>query len=105
MDFQLSVNNGNLEHKACWYRGGFIGALRLLEMTGQTSPVLKRICDQYFARTSRKSRSKGKLDLGVDLVCYTAVFRVVRQRSSPCTNGRLWGGALHEETENGCVAD
>ena len=48
MDFQLSVNNGNLEHKACWYRGGFIGALRLLEMTGQNSRVLKRICDQFL---------------------------------------------------------
>ena len=45
------------------------------------------------------------LDLGEDLVCYTAVFRVVTQRSSPCTNDRLWGGALREDTKNGCVAD
>ena len=32
------------------------------------------------------------------LVCYTAVFRVVRQCSSP-------GGALRDDTKNGCVAD
>ena len=35
-----------------------------------------------------------------NLVCYTAVFRVVTQRSSP-----LWGGALCDDTKNGCVAD
>ena len=34
------------------------------------------------------------------IVCYTAVFRVVTQRSSP-----LRGGALRDETKNGCVAD
>ena len=34
------------------------------------------------------------------LVCYTAVFRVVTQCSSP-----LWGGALRDDTKNGCVAD
>ena len=32
------------------------------------------------------------------LVCYTAVFSVVTQRSS-------WGGALRDDTKNGCVAD
>ena len=32
------------------------------------------------------------------LVCYTAVFSVVMQRSSP-------GGALRDDTKNGCVAD
>ena len=37
---------------------------------------------------------------GYVLVCYTAVFRVVTQRSSP-----LWGGALRDDTKNGCVAD
>ena len=31
------------------------------------------------------------------VVCYTAVFSVVTQRS--------WGGALREDTKNGCVAD
>ena len=31
------------------------------------------------------------------LVCYTAVFSVVTQR--------LWGGALRDDTKNGCVAD
>ena len=36
------------------------------------------------------------------LVCYTAVFRVVTQRSSPLP---LWGGALRDDTKNGCVAD
>ena len=35
------------------------------------------------------------------LVCYTAVFSVVTQRSSP--QGR--GGALCDDTKNGCVAD
>ena len=34
------------------------------------------------------------------VVCYTAVFRVVTQRSSP-----LEGGALRDDTKNGCVAD
>ena len=33
------------------------------------------------------------------LVCYTAVFSVVTQRSP------LWGGALRDDTKNGCVAD
>ena len=33
------------------------------------------------------------------LVCYTAVFRVVTQCSPP------WGGALRDDTKNGCVAD
>ena len=32
------------------------------------------------------------------LVCYTAVFRVVTSLS-------LWGGALRDDTKNGCVAD
>ena len=31
------------------------------------------------------------------VVCYTAVFSVVTQRS--------WGGALRDDTKNGCVAD
>ena len=34
------------------------------------------------------------------LVCYTAVFSVVTQRSSS-----LWGGALRDDTKKGCVAD
>ena len=38
---------------------------------------------------------------GIRLVCYTAVFSVVTQRSSPLT----WGGALRDDTKNGCVAD
>ena len=33
-----------------------------------------------------------------NLVCYTAVFSVVTQSS-------LWGGALRDDTKNGCVAD
>ena len=32
-----------------------------------------------------------------DIVCYTAVFCVVTQRSSP--------GALRDDTKNGCLAD
>ena len=36
------------------------------------------------------------------VVCYTAVFRVVTQRS---TNGRFVGEALRDDTKNGCVAD
>ena len=39
---------------------------------------------------------------GGGLVCYTAVFTVVTQRSAPLT---LWGGALRDYTKNGCVAD
>ena len=31
------------------------------------------------------------------IVCYTAVFSVVKQ----C----LWGGALHDDTKDGCAAD
>ena len=34
------------------------------------------------------------------LLCYTAVFRVLTQCSSP-----QWGGALRDDTKNGCVAD
>ena len=34
--------------------------------------------------------------LAVTLVCYTAIFRVVTQRSSP---------PLRDDTKNGCVAD
>ena len=36
------------------------------------------------------------------VVCYTAVFSVVTQRSSPLS---YWGGALRDDTKNGCVAD
>ena len=36
-----------------------------------------------------------------NLVCYTAVFSVVTQCSSPLQ----WGGALRDDTKNGCVAD
>ena len=35
-----------------------------------------------------------------NIVCYKAVFSVVTQRSSG-----LWGGALRDDTKNGCVAD
>ena len=38
--------------------------------------------------------------IGKGVVCYTAVFSVVTQRSSP-----LWEGALRDDTKNGCVAD
>ena len=36
-----------------------------------------------------------------DLVCYTAVFRVVTHRSSSLPLGE----ALRDDTKNGCVAD
>ena len=36
---------------------------------------------------------------GQPLVCYTAVFSVVTQRSSQ------WEGALRDDSKNGCVAD
>ena len=39
--------------------------------------------------------------MAMALVCYTAVFNVVTQRSSP----HLWEGALRDDTKNGCVAD
>ena len=34
------------------------------------------------------------------IVSFTAVFRLVTQRSSP-----LWGGALRDEPKNGCEGD
>ena len=37
------------------------------------------------------------------LGCYTAVFSVVTQRSSQLT--QRMGGALRDDTKNGCVAD
>ena len=37
-----------------------------------------------------------------EVVCYKAVFSVVTQRSSPLSQ---WGGALRDDTKNGCVAD
>ena len=46
------------------------------------------------------SRAAGIFGVGLRLVCYTGVFSVVTQRSSP-----LWGGALRDDTKNGCVAD
>ena len=36
----------------------------------------------------------------LEIVCYTAVFSVVTQRSAP----QAWG-ALRDDTENDCVAD
>ena len=36
------------------------------------------------------------------IVCYTAVFSVVTQLSSPLTR---WGRTLRDDTKNGCVAD
>ena len=38
----------------------------------------------------------------LSIVCYTGVFCVVTQRSSPLV---AWGGALRDDTKNGCVAD
>ena len=49
------------------------------------------------ARNTRLEITKLSKDC---LVCYTAVFSVVTQRSSP-----LWGGALRDDTKNCCVAD
>ena len=40
---------------------------------------------------------------GLLLVCHTAIFSVVTQRSPPLVI--QWGGALHDNTKNGCVAD
>ena len=37
------------------------------------------------------------IKIGGIVVCYTAVFSVVTQRTSP--------GALRDDTKNGCVAD
>ena len=37
------------------------------------------------------------------VVCYTTVFSVVTQRSF--SSRSFWGGALRDDTENGCVAD
>jgi len=46
----------------------------------------------------------------IPLVCYTAVFSVVTQRSSPGGGGGRGGGgggggALRDDTKNGCLAD
>ena len=39
---------------------------------------------------------------GCYLVSLAAVFSIVTQRSSPQT---LWGGALRDDTKNGCEGD
>ena len=44
-----------------------------------------------------KEFPKSPIRLVQELVCYTAVFSVVTQRCS--------GGALRDDTKNGCVAD
>ena len=44
----------------------------------------------------------------IKLVCYTAVFSVVTQRSSPLTAAESHATllrALRDDTKNGCVAD
>ena len=45
---------------------------------------------------------KLKLLVTSDVVCCTAIFIVVTQRSSPQTQ---WEGALRDDTKNCCVAD
>ena len=63
------------------------------------------------------------MNASTTVVCYTAFFRVVTQRSSLLTAAEnrttflsrdkpiiiqlpfLWGGALRDDTKNGCVAD
>ena len=50
------------------------------------------------------------LTFGVDfliphLVCYTDVFSVVTQRSSPQWGGGGGGGALRDDSKNGYIAD
>ena len=45
--------------------------------------------------TSGEERGETAVFAGFFLVCYTAVFSVVTQR----------GGALRDDTKNGCVAD
>ena len=45
---------------------------------------------------------------GTGMVCYTGVFSVVIQRSSPVSSYNAppqWGGALYDDTKNACVAD
>ena len=47
----------------------------------------------------KKTSSKPEKTHAISLVvCYTAVFRVVTQPFS-------WGGALRDDSRNGCVAD
>ena len=44
---------------------------------------------------------------GTGIVCYTGVFSVVIQRSSPVSSYNAppqWGGALYDDTKNACVA-
>ena len=41
--------------------------------------------------------------LSVTMVCYTAVLSVVS--NAPPHKRLLWGGTLHDDTKNGCVAE
>ena len=45
---------------------------------------------------------KGLKLIVFELVSLAAVFSIVTQRSSPQT---LWGGALRDDTKNGCEGD
>ena len=60
-----------------------------LRITLFVALVHNLVPDHWTARQSR-----------LNLVCYTAVFSVVTQRSC-----HLWGEALRDDSKNGCVAD
>ena len=65
-------------------------ALRILSIGFYLSvPWLQRFVFEYLGWKNLASHA---------VVCYTAVFSVVKQRS-------LWGGALRDDTKNGYVAD
>ena len=60
-----------------------------LRITLSVALVHNFVPDHWTARQSR-----------LNLVCHTAVFSVVTQRTC-----HMWGGALRDDTKKGCVAD
>ena len=70
-----------------------VGELTLGDLTVIPSPH-PPVANSLYLFSSKRVRNH--------VVSYTAIFWVVTQRSSPLT---LWGGALPDDTKNGCVAD
>ena len=69
----------------------------LAGIAGVFLPIL--LCDRFWlSNWTRVGASQNMIPRERLLVCYTAVFRVVTQRSSPLE-------ALRDDTKNGCVAD
>ena len=63
-----------------------------------------QLIQELFSHTKKLNTLRTiSLRLLHTLVSLAAVFSLVTQRSSPQT--RLWGGALRDETKNGCEGD